>query len=580
MTITSWQIKNVPSVSYLYTDYTLPYEYPAIGDFSSVDYPTVECTLEPKANETAPEAYKEYVVYVPVNKRGVNESITDKTQKNAEAYTGATYLQVNATYDGWPVQYAFYLGADLVKDFNLLPNHAYSYVFNISSQGQSGDSRVTELGAVDFSKIGELANCYIINPAQTAGVSRKFIIPVSRVDEFWGGQKYEKNNTYALGESNPWVVRIIATNFDNSDNKLEITDATGNGKNDTFSITVAPSLEGNPTRGNAIVALYRVKSDGQVSAEASWSWHLWITDYVPDEAYTKTPTENIYAYPVTGGVVHRYEGDIWHGEYANRFIMDRNLGAWGTGYAADGNGTLYYQYGRKDPFFGNASTIYLYGSKGFANEAYEGLNKDLTMSFVVQNPMTFITTKERVAWNMGSIYNPDSFDANILWQDPYTASTGKSIFDPCPPGYCVPKSDTWSDFRPQYYVGRKDNQVTSVRKEQRPTTNIEPYEGMSRGFPSYSSTNKGCYYWPYSESDSTVPTQPVYYPACGVLQNNGYANLYGLGDHVYMASANARTINNPWFLMANNAATQKTVGGNTGLGRAHAGTVRCITVRD
>ena len=583
VTIESWQIRNVPSVSYIYTDYDLPAVFPVLNDFVLKDYPTYTppTPLGPKTTQSSVAAEMEYVVYLPVNRRGTDNSIASEKEKNAYAPNAATCLQVNASYDGGvPIQYTFYLGANLTTDFNILPNHSYSYDFNITAKGDaSADTRVKELGLVDFTGT-ERANCYVINPAQIPGIRRAFKVPVDRVDKFWGNEGYENNDNYMLKDSREWEVKPIAWNLVDSDgNKVNIDDAivftkrTGKGKADHFEFTVAPK-----TVGNVIVALYRAGNDKTVC----WSWHLWITDYTPDEAYTKTPQHGVYSYGLTNGngVVHRYEGSIWtgDGEYARRFIMDRNLGAWGTGYPNGGNGdgALFYQFGRKDPIFGkNATNFNLFGQYSF-----EEMDQELAMAYSVQNPLTFISTKSRVAWTKVPTYNPEPFDPTVLWQDVHTkTSEEKSLFDPCPPGYCVPKSGTWSDFRPQNYISFKDGQVTSVTEVSNPTTNVAQYGDMKRGFPPFlsSSSDPGCYYWPYN---SKVPDEPVYYPACGVIQNNNITNHYGPGSHVYMISSNPYSINSPWLMMANDTGTQKSVGGNTGLGRAHAATVRCVTVRD
>ncbi len=560
VTINSWQIKNIPSVSYFYTDYELPSEFPSLNDCRLIDYSVVtpDDPIVPKADPAAQYAETSFTFYIPVNKRGTDERVTGQSLKNSYAPTGATYLQVNASYAGGsPIQYTFYLGENLTTDFNLHPNHAYEYEFDISARGDAdADSRVKELGLVDFTE-SELANCYMINPAQTEGVRRTFMIPVARVDEFWGNKGYENVPNYTLGASKPWRVEIIACNFDNSDEKVKFTKSTGAGSNDYFEFTVAPG-----TVGNAIVALYA--NDDQ----ACWSWHLWITDYAPEEAYSKAPEAGVYSYSVTGGVVHRYEGTIWQegGEYEKRFIMDRNLGAWGTSYPEDGNGngTVYFQYGRKDPFFGRKSV----GFGVFGSEDYSDMESSLTVEYAIHNPLKYISTSSRTAWTSGNEYNPDSFDGTIIWQDPKTRKGGeneggKSIFDPCPAGYCIPKSSTWSDFRAQ----------TTAK----PTTNINSSEAILRGFPGFGSTNIGLYYWPYpSAGDISVPTQPVYYPATGVIQNNNILSHYAPGTTVYMHSDKAVSTNNPYYFNA----TLTSLGSNTGLGRAHGGQIRCVTERD
>lgn len=563
VTIESWQIKNVPSISYLYTDYSLPINFPAIVDFTTIDYPVVNpsAPLRPTSDGTSDQSEAEYIVYLPVNRRGSVPDMITESQKNQYAPSSATYLQVNASYDGGiPIQYTFYLGENLTTDFNLNPNRSYSYDFVITAKGDAEtDSRVKELGLVDFTQT-ELANCYIINPAQMEGVKRKFMIPVRRVDEFWNNDDYEKYSNYTLGSSKNWHVSIIATNFDNSDGKLEFTKSIGKGKDDYFEFTVDPG-----TVGNAIVALYT--DDDQ----ACWSWHLWITDYSPDEAYLKTPQSGVYSYSVTGGAVHRYESNengIWHQEYARRFIMDRNLGAWSNGFPGSKlNGVLYFQFGRKDPFIHSSS----YGHDNFKIYPSSDIVRDnddpaATVMFAVNNPLTFISG-DWGTWTKDNKYNPSKVDRSIVWMDPNTSSNyssspvTKSIFDPCPPGYCVAKNGTWSDFRAQDISN--------------PTTNLKAGAVMYRGFKPF---DKGFSYWPYPLSGSSidVPEQIVFYPAVGVIQPAGNV-WYGVNSNIYLKSSTINSNTTQNILHAHNGGISPS---RTDITHTHGAPVRCVTVRD
>lgn len=504
VTIKSWQLCQVPSVSFLVNSYDLPVEFPAITYLKSIDYP-----VEYPVDDLTYGESSVYTVYLPVNKRGVVNAVGENpANKNAYAPNGATYLQINATdKDDLPLTYTFYLGKNLTDDFNILPNNSYSFVFDIQGKGNAmTDSRVKEIGIVDFTQPAtERANCYIVNPAKVDGIRRKYMIPVDRVDAFWGGGDYENVTNNTIGQQGAWEVEIIATNFDNSDGKILLTKSTGVGKSDWFEFTVAPSTSTSPTSGNAIIALKRTNM-GTQSTPILWSWHLWITDYAPDEAYSKVPTENEYSYSVTGGVVHRYKGSTWtgNGEYAKRFMMDRNLGALDTKNNGTGKGAIYFQYGRKDPIF--------IDSKQFnvkkVSEDFGG-HFEVMVANSIYNPLTLIYPGSRNYWTYGDKYNPENPTAEqktMLWQDPTTVKNGKnaggkSIFDPCPPGYCVPKNGTWIDFR---------NGVTTNTGGQ-----------SNRDFPPYTdasdNTKTGVYYWPETSGNDALPTELIFYPTTGYV---------------------------------------------------------------
>jgi len=151
--------------------------------------------------------------------------------------------------------------------------------------------------------------------------------------------------------------------------------------------------------GNALIAAK--KANGTIL----WSWHIWIpANTVQSDTYgISTPK-----------------------------IMDRNLGALVVTQAAESNVDaasygMFYQWGRKDPFLGpkrfQSSSRAL--STNSANNVYSGT---MTVEQTIQQPTTF------AAYDGDWIETHDS----ELWG----ASGSKTIYDPCPPGYRVPKRNT------------------------------------------------------------------------------------------------------------------------------------------
>ena len=188
--------------------------------------------------------------------------------------------------------------------------------------------------------------------------------------------------------------------------------------------------------GNALVAA--VDAAGNVL----WSWHLWITDYDPDNDYVTAPNAN---------------GTTWT-------FMDRNLGATSTAHGSFDSFGMLYQWGRKDPFPAAASftvmnddytyekdgepTVYDFAGNAlpkFASLAAPHGSIDLSIA----NPMVFYTNIKKSTgeideygdpvmvddWLTGDwIENPD----DDLWGG---VSQKKSIYDPSPVGYKVPVCD-------------------------------------------------------------------------------------------------------------------------------------------
>ena len=565
VTVNSWQLRSVPSVSYYFTNFELPEIWPAVGDFTVIDFPLQS------ADKVSPGDEASFLSYLPVNKWGVVDAVANEEYKNDYAPEGATYLQINAESGGEPLTYRFYLGGNMTTDFNILPNVSYTFTFEIKSKGDAEyDSRVDESLLVDFANSNdETANCYVINPAEIDGQLRRFRIPVKRVDEFWGGRGYEDVPENTLGSTGQWQVEMLTSNFDNSDGKLTFTKHTGTGSHDAqtaelqyFEFTVKPG-----TKGSAIVGIR--KGGGDIL----WSWHLWITDYAPDQAYEHTPLSGVYAYDVTGGVVHRYEGEKWHGEYAKRYMMDRNLGAISTGYEGSGNGSVYYQFGRKDPFFGPSS----YGFNEFSVTNYAQIptspDPSYTLRYSISNPLVYIHPG-RDAWTKDNKYNPTQYDATIAWQDPYTStkqymtlSSEKSIFDPCPPGYCIPSPGAWDDFRYNDDKGM-------------PTTNVGDAEVLERNFPQLSDVNGVCY-WPYPASGDAdnLPSQSelVFYPAAGYMEN---LSISRLGLMWFGAQTSSMDVKNASGIKMGEEDGKPYISVAYSLARNLGLPVRCITSRD
>ena len=155
--------------------------------------------------------------------------------------------------------------------------------------------------------------------------------------------------------------------------------------------------------GNALVAA--IDADGAVK----WSWHIWV--------------------PRTAITTNSY-GDIWGAP-----CMSRDLGALidaPTGATMDSEAYgLSYQWGNKNPYpspkeFKSSSQATIAGTKPVAADAR------LTLDEATANPHL-----------LGHENNGDWLTApdNTLW-----VNEEKTIYDPCPPGYRVPKRDGGKPF--------------------------------------------------------------------------------------------------------------------------------------
>ncbi len=170
---------------------------------------------------------------------------------------------------------------------------------------------------------------------------------------------------------------------------------------DATSQTATLTANSTPsTGGNAVIAAY---SGAGQTGTILWSWHIWVTDYDPNNGTTYTITNTASA---------------------SYTFMDRNLGAAGTAYSNDNN-ILHYQWGRKDPF--PAAGVYD-ASGASASVDITTYTAAQALSVSVQHPFAFILSS--ADWNT----SPN----DALWGGASTsAPTDKTIFDPCPAGWRV-----------------------------------------------------------------------------------------------------------------------------------------------
>lgn len=416
-----------------------------------------------------PEVFNtnEFTYYVPANLRGQNSSTAQYT-KGLGAPEGATrfclYGKYGSGVNKTDINYTYYLGGNLINDFDLKPN--YHYTYNITIFPHSKDNVQTDYRIEDCSEVKFLvdANCYMVQPPIGKDQSRIYAIPVRRIAAFWNtlgendGIYGANNNNISLKISKgiAWDALILWSDFLISDPSDFLCKSSGTGydtDDSFFKIKVK-----NGMKGNVVVAV-------KIGDSIIWSWHIWITDYNPDnEGLSGT-----YTFGVEGGNVHRYDNAAFRsgGDYQNGFIMDRNLGASSASYQGL-NGTMYYQYGRKDPFIGynqngQADRYYTYTSEGTPSEKNVTDNivdrasatRNLkNIIYAVRNPMKFITAEydeQNLAekdgeWTIGDPLGPNDkpwLDSKYDF-DNTLHEKNKSIYDPCPPGWKVPAGSVFN----------------------------------------------------------------------------------------------------------------------------------------
>ena len=244
--------------------------------------------------------------------------------------------------------------------------------------------------------------------------------------------------------------------------------------------------------GNALIAV----KDG--SGNIVWSWHIWATT----ETLTNLTSIDTGTHTDLSGASAPYR------------VAPVNLGWVPTGDSGKQGYCPYYQWGRKDPFIpcngttsGNTNkTIYNISGANITpasiTESSTGIQKEsstsATIATNIQNPIK--------NYYNGSNNGPCNTAYNNMWDaqnsttDNVATATKKTIYDPCPPGFCVPTGNLW------YYFGDGDRRRMSTFD----TTNIGAtwntgITGDTLWFPATGSRNgssgslgdvgSGGYYW-------------------------------------------------------------------------------------
>ena len=239
--------------------------------------------------------------------------------------------------------------------------YAMAYATNAHGTSYSKEKsfQTRHLNGVDLSENGT-SNCYMI----------------SSPDSYFFDASVKGNSNESVGS--PVEVEVL---WETKNTTAEVS--VGDIVNNVILTDGTIYFEATGTPGNALIAVK------DATGTIIWSWHIWVSDYDPDENYCTY---------LSGAV-----------------MMDRNLGALNCGYDPESFGLL-YQWGRKDPLLGSAD-----GSQTFATTA-PVVNKQ---QFNVSNPVeyTFANPIHRV---------------DDLNNDASAWGRTKTMYDPCPPGWRVP----------------------------------------------------------------------------------------------------------------------------------------------
>lgn len=263
----------------------------------------------------------------------------------------------------------------------------------------------------------------------------------------------------------------------------------------------SPSILGMTAAGNMVIDLVYEENETEYT---EWSWHLW---FVPNVGVGSSDFIELGSHTMPD---------------ANKSTMiDRNIGVTALTNVSSGIGA-YYKYGCKEPYF-NADDNKISDSNTGYNPYGGGIIEGYTPT-----------------WN---------------------TTAGKSLTDPCPPGYKVPSSSVWTGYTPTdthssnpysylYYTGvnypYSGYLSSSNSLEENSSTSITlEYTGNLIEYKTISSPNPAGIYRRYRNITYKVPLtleigyvhgtdSTLYYNALTSTSGNWLVNLFSSFDISYL----------------------------------------------
>ncbi len=284
----------------------------------------------------------------------------------------------------------------------VLEEEALTIVAPTAGTKASADSR-QDISILAFSNNGFTTSCTVRVQSSDNPV---LALPVDLT-----GANGETSNSYIVSAPGAYKLKTVKGNGTESVGTV----ATAEVLWETFNSATAPaagdliSIEGTPSDGYITFKTANSFKEGNALIAAKdaagtilWSWHIWLTDTPADQTYNNGAK-----------------------------LMDRNLGAISATPGDFGALGLFYQWGRKDPFLG-ACKISGSNSKAHSTHStevnlWESINRVESVEDAIKQPTKIIQyTEGDNSWMTSQL-------PTTLWGDE------KTIYDPCPIGYKVPK---------------------------------------------------------------------------------------------------------------------------------------------
>ncbi|WP_321480433.1 BF2992 family fimbrillin-A clan protein [uncultured Bacteroides sp.] len=391
------------------------------------------------------------VVVLPKSSATYTLNLTARFNGSSTPRAMTVTMPAIAFEKGTQYTYALQLYGDkIVLNLTSVSSDSWNIPTNLTADG-IGDGTLKNL-SMNSSGVIETANCYIVN---TANQGYKFKANVMGNGAITPSSIYGDQIAPAIVPSS--LSPVFAFVLWETGSKGDVIQ---DGSVKLISKDyVAFKTANNSINGNAVIGVT------DVNGKLLWSWHIWKTSYAPN--LNDASTYDTY--------VTRTISQSGYSVISSRSfkMMKYNLGATANDNTASNAGDLglLYQWGRKDPFLGasgwtTAAPISSTNANGYewydsyinaaipsnstTVEGYSGA--DASIKYAIYHPTHYIVTSLA---SIGDWLNVTTVteQRDNLWGNPNTTSVipnteagSKSIYDPCPPGWRVPRQDSFTRF--------------------------------------------------------------------------------------------------------------------------------------
>ena len=378
-------------------------------------------------------------------------------------------------------------------------------------------SMVDNAGAARASRT--TANCYLVHAPGTYKIPLVYGNAIKNGDETSTASFYTTQTSNTLqrlvnhadaGITSPWIKTQLGSCPDGA--QLVWEDVKGmissvdidTSDNGYLTFTVDAD---NIAEGNAVIA-------ATLSGTIVWSWHVWVTTQTLSDLTTVDTGSHTYQVtPVNVGQVTGTigTGSIYAGDLCTVTCTSNGISMELTVTAKDYmsisttnyNPSPYYQWGRKDAMYPSTGA---YNSAGTHISTYSGTTlvtaTSATPGATIQHPNYWYYNSSNFGpYGTYSTYagKYNYWDMNNTGTNNITTATVKTVYDPCPPGFCVPTGNLY------YFMGN-----TSSRSDATFTTD----QGKTWSASTYSANTTG---------------NDLFFPAAG-CRNNSNGSLGGVGS--------------------------------------------------